>query len=245
MIIGQKITELHERGFCVLKAHFPKPLVEACREAFWPTLLDYLDTHYDRPNRGPNRHYLPAPFEPPYYAPEFFFDNDVLSMIRGVMDDRAVADQWGCDVPLQGSEYQQFHADYQHPLFAEAPELSLPPYILNASFGLVQISSANGPIEIAPGTHRISRNEAVRAIESTKIETESIYLEIGDVLIRHPWALHRGTPNKTAVPRPLMTVRYVRRWYTDSSRDVNSIPLAVWRSLTLEQQAAMRFPLGE
>jgi len=55
-------------------------------------------------------------------------------------------------------------------------------------------------------------------------------------------ALHRGTPNRTGTPRALVTVRYVRRWYTDSSREVNSIPRVVWEALTPEQRSAMRFP---
>ena len=29
----------------------------------------------------------------------------------------------GGDVPLKGSDYQGFHADYQRPLFAEAPDM--------------------------------------------------------------------------------------------------------------------------
>ena len=49
-----------------------------------------------------------------------------------------VADQWGCDVPLRGSDLQGIHVDYQRPLFAEAPELVLPPYMLTVSFGLVR-----------------------------------------------------------------------------------------------------------
>jgi ectoine hydroxylase-related dioxygenase (phytanoyl-CoA dioxygenase family) len=72
-----------------------------------------------------------------------------------------------------------------------------------------------------------------------------VTLNIGDVLIRHPWALHRGTPNVTQTPRPFVTIRYVRRWYADSSRDVSSIPLSLWQSFTPEQQAIMRFPIGE
>jgi ectoine hydroxylase-related dioxygenase (phytanoyl-CoA dioxygenase family) len=71
---------------------------------------------------------------------------------------------------------------------------------------------------------------------------QPVILDIGDVLIRHPWTLHRGTPNVTDTPRPLLTIRYVRRWYADYSRDVNSIPLAVWQSLTPEQREVMRFP---
>ncbi len=68
-------------------------------------------------------------------------------------------------------------------------------------------------------------------------------LEIGDVLIRHPWAVHRGTPNNTAIPRAFATIRYVRRWYVDDSRDVNPIDGRTWRSLSPEQQCSMRFPL--
>ena len=74
---------------------------------------------------------------------------------------------------------------------------------------------------------------------------QAVPLEIGDVLVRHPLALHRGTPNTTDTPRALVTVRYVRRWYADASREVNSIPLDVWQSLTPEQQSLMRFPIEE
>jgi hypothetical protein len=245
MIVRQKIAELQHRGFCVLRAHFPTPLIDACRNAFWPKLLEYLDSHGESPNRGPNRHFLPMPSDPPCFAPEFFFDAGVLSVVRGAMDDRVVADQWGCDLPLRGSDYQQFHADYQRPLFAESPDLPLPPYMLTASFGLVRITAENGPIDIAPGTHRMPRNEALRSVESGETEIEAVALEVGDVLIRHPWALHRGTPNTTAIPRPLVTIRYVRRWYADNSREVNPIPHALWESLAPEEQSTLRFPVGD
>jgi ectoine hydroxylase-related dioxygenase (phytanoyl-CoA dioxygenase family) len=182
-------------------------------------------------------------FEPPCFAPEFFFDGEVLGIVRGLMDDGVVADQWGCDVALQGSDYQGIHVDYQRPLFSELPDLSLPIYMLVVSFGLGPITAGDGPIEIAPGTHDMPRNEALRAVESGEIEMQSVPLGIGDVLVRHPWALHRGSPNTTDTPRALVSIRYVRRWYTDNSREVNSLPHAVWESLTFEQQSLMRFPV--
>lgn len=239
---GDKIAELQENGFCVLKAHFAKSLVQSCRAAFWPVLQHYLEENRDQPNRGDHRHFLAMPFDPPCFAPEFFFDANILGIVHVVTDKRAVADQWGCDIPLQGSTYQQPHVDYKHPLFAERPDLSLPTYMLVASFGLIDISPEHGPIEIAPGTHRMPRNEALRSVAAGEIELQPVTLDLGDVLIRHPWALHRGTPNVTDTPRPLVTIRYVRRWYADNSRDVNTIPHAVWRSLTPEQQEMMRFP---
>jgi len=221
----------------------PKGVIDSCREAFWPILLQYLESHGQEPNRGPHRHFLPMPFEPACFAPEFFFNPEVLGVIRSVLGSRIVADQWGCDVPVQGSEYQQFHVDYQRPLFEEVPDLTLPPYILTASFGLIPIAAAQGPIEIAPGTHRMTRATAVRSVESGECSVRACLLDIGDVLIRHPWALHRGTPNRTGIPRPLVTIRYVRSWYADNSRSVNPIPAVLWRSLTEEQRSAMRFPI--
>jgi hypothetical protein len=245
MRIQDKIIEIQDRGYCILNEHFASPLIDACRDAFWPSLMAYLKIHGNEPNRGPHRSFLPMPFEPPCFAPEFFFDPDVLNIVRGLMGDRVVADQWGCDVSLRGSNYQDVHVDYQRPLFDEAPDLSLPSYVLIVSFGLVRITLENGPIEIAPGTNRMPRREALRAVEAGKIGMQAVPLEIGDVLIRHPWALHRGSPNTTDTPRALASIRYVRRWYADNSREVSLLPRAVWESLTPEQQSVMRFPVGD
>jgi len=240
--IDDTLGEVRDKGYCVLREHFARLLIDACRSAFWPALLAYLETH--EPNRVPHRHFLPMPFHPPCFAPGFFFDHEVLRIVRSVMDDRIVADQWGCDVPLRGSEYQSLHVDYQRPLFSEVPDLALPAYALAVSFGLVPITTENGPIELAPGTHRMPRKEAFRAVEAGDIGMQPVPLEIGDVLIRHPWVLHRGSPNRTGVPRALVSIRYVRRWYADSSREVELLPRAVWDSLTPEQQQVMRFPVA-
>ena len=175
-----KITELQERGFCILRDHFSKHLIDKCQKAFFPILADHLKTHSGQPNRGPHRHFLAMPFKPPCFTSELFFDPDVLTIIRSVMDERAVADQWGCDVPLRGSENQDAHADFQRPLFPECPDLPLPTYILVVSFGLTKITGAHGPIEIAPGSHRIPRNEALCGVQSAKIAMQSVPLDVGD-----------------------------------------------------------------
>jgi hypothetical protein len=150
------------------------------------------------------------PFDAPCFTPEFFFDADVLSIVRSLMEGRVVADQWGCDAALQGSGYQGIHVDYRHPLFAELPDLPLPVYMLLVSFGLEPITLIDGPIEIAPGTHDMPRSQALHAAQSGEIKMEPIEMEVGDVLIRHPWALHRGSPNVSIAPRALVSIRYVR-----------------------------------
>ncbi len=94
--------------------------------------------------------------------------------------------------------------------------------MLVVRLGLVPITVENGPIEIAPGTHRLPRQETLRAVDIASRIAQS----------------HRHSP-------ALVSIRYVRRWYGDDSRDVHSIPRAVWTSLTSEQQRLLRFPLGD
>src|SRR5689334_4010137 len=115
MTTAAKLSDLQERGFCVLRRHLPTHLIEVCRDSFWPVLAAYLGKH--QPNRGLNRYFLPMPFSAGCFDARFFFDANVLSIVRSCMGERIVADQWGCDVPLRGSDYQDVHIDYQRPLF--------------------------------------------------------------------------------------------------------------------------------
>jgi hypothetical protein len=160
------------------------------------------------------------PFDPPCFAPDFFFDDAILRIVRGAMDDRIVADQWGCDVPVEGSTYQGIHVDYARPLFAEAPEIVLPPYMLVVSFGLSRMARADGPIEIAPGTHRMPRAAALRAVEAGTISLRPVELDVGDV-DQTPRGLYR--PRTRRPPR-----RFSRSAMsvvgTPRQSEVNSIP---------------------
>ena len=60
--VRRTISEIQEQGFRVLRGHLPSGLVNACREAFWPRLLAHLEGD-PTANRGPQRYFLPMPFE--------------------------------------------------------------------------------------------------------------------------------------------------------------------------------------
>jgi hypothetical protein len=64
-----------------------------------------------KPNRGTHRHFLATPFNPLCFAPEFFFDSEILNIVRRVMDERVVADQSGCDVSAFGSKNRNIQMD--------------------------------------------------------------------------------------------------------------------------------------
>jgi ectoine hydroxylase-related dioxygenase (phytanoyl-CoA dioxygenase family) len=62
--------------------------------------------------------------------------------------------------------------------------------MLAMSFGLVPITAENGAVEIVACTQRIARNEDLQQIASRILTPRTVPLEIGDILLRHPWALH-------------------------------------------------------
>lgn len=90
---AEKIEELNKNGYCILKNHFESSLVDSCKLAFLPTLAAYLQRNEHLSNRGANRHFLPMPFEPPCFAPEFFFNETILKILKTVMGEKIVADQ--------------------------------------------------------------------------------------------------------------------------------------------------------
>src|SRR5699024_3515234 len=87
-----------------------------------------------------------------------------------------------------------------------------PPYQLAVNFPLVDVTDANGPMEYAPATHMLSKAEGMRRIESDETPLVRAYMNRGDVMIRDVRHIHRGTPNTTGVPRPMVVIGYSRRW---------------------------------
>src|SRR4051812_20368741 len=97
--LADKVEEFQKDGYCILKEQFATSLIDNCRAAFSPIFKTYLDSNEHLPNRGTKRYYLPMPFEPPCFALEFFFDPEILAIVKRLMGDRIIVDQWGCDVP--------------------------------------------------------------------------------------------------------------------------------------------------
>ena len=83
---------------------------------------------------------------------------------------------------------------------------------LAVNFPLVDCRPENGPLEITPSTHLLDKDEALRRIESGDIVLEQVLMNRGDVLIRDVRHIHRGSPNHTDQPRPMVVLGYSRRW---------------------------------
>jgi ectoine hydroxylase-related dioxygenase (phytanoyl-CoA dioxygenase family) len=197
-------------GFCILPQHFPASILRRWHEAFQPLLDAHLAREGHVKNRGANRYYVTLPFMEPFADPRIFEDDDVLAIVEKLVGADFPMCQLATDTPLEGSDYQEIHRDTP-PLFPETGQ-ETPMYQLAVNFPLVDVTLENGPFEVARGTHMMSKAEGLRRLAAGEVQLEPITMQLGDVMIRDVRGLHRGTPNRTGIPRPMVVIGYNRKW---------------------------------
>ncbi len=204
------IQDAKRDGFVVLRNHFSREKLQGWVEHFPPLLAEQMQLEEDSPNRGAQRFYVTLPFTAPYADPSIYEDEDVLAIVEGLAGKDYVMCQLATDTPLLGSDYQELHRDTP-PLFPEW-ELETPSFQLAVNFPLVDVTPEMGPFEVARGTHKVSKAEAFRMLDAGEVKLEAICLALGDVMVRDVRGIHRGTPNRTETPRPMVVIGYSRKW---------------------------------
>lgn len=236
--IEQFTKEVKRDGLCVLREHFPKEKLLKWCESFAPLLTEHIKQQSELENRGKARYYVTLPFENTFADEEIFADADILSIVENLIGKDFTMCQLATDTPLYGSEYQEIHRDAP-PLFPEL-EQETPAFQLAVNFPLVDVSVENGAFEVARGTHLLTKEEGLKMIESGETKIEPITMNLGDVMIRDVRGLHRGTPNLTDEPRPMVVVGYSRRWLFRPEVSID-IPKSAWTDLSPEARKMLRF----
>lgn len=202
--------EVRETSATLLRGLFPVETIDAWKAAFQPLLEAAMAREGDDPNRGAGRYYVTLPFTG-IWADPAIIDNDVImAIVAELVGDDGVMCQLATDTPVRGSDYQDLHRDTQL-LFPETGA-ETPPYQLAVNFPLVDVTAANGPMEMAAGTHMLPKAEGMRRIESGETPLTPVTMNRGDVMIRDVRHIHRGTPNLSDAPRPMVVIGYSRRW---------------------------------
>lgn len=225
-------------SYAILPRHFPQATIDAWREAFAPLLQTHIAREGDLQNRGTARYYVTLPFEGVFADPAIFEDADVLAVVELLAGKEFVMCQLASDTPLRGSQDQDLHRDTP-PLFPEWG-METPPFQLAVNFPLVDVTRENGPMEVAPGTHMMEKNDALARIAAGEIPLEPILMDAGDVLIRDVRSIHRGTPNGSAEARPMIVIGYSRRWLMRPEVSIQ-IPRATYERLSPQARAMLRF----
>jgi hypothetical protein len=98
---------------------------------------------------------------------------------------------------LPGSVAQHYHSDG---LYTEE--------FLICNVAVVDTDLDNGAIDVLPGTHRRFYKFWRYAVERKYRLTTRVPLRCGDVILRKSTVWHRGMPNHTATPRPMMAITF-------------------------------------
>jgi ectoine hydroxylase-related dioxygenase (phytanoyl-CoA dioxygenase family) len=225
-------------GFCVLPEHFSAQKLDRWRQSFLPLLERHISREGHLQNRGPARYYVTLPFSDPFADPSIYEDDDVLAVVEELVGADAVMCQLATDTPLLGSTTQDIHRDAL-PLFPETGG-ETPPFQLAVNFPLVEVTMENGPFELARGTHMMSKEEGLSRLERGEVTLEPITMKLGDVMIRDVRGLHRGTPNHTDEPRPMVVIGYSRRWLFRPEVSIH-IPRSILPELSTRARHLLRF----
>jgi len=239
--IAEHAARVRRIGYTVLERQLPVDAVATIAVAFEPIYQDHLEEIRTKPNRGPMRHYIQLPFEPPFYQNSIHGNDGIIAVVRRLIGDDADMVQFATDTPTQGSIFQDWHGDVPA-LFPEEPEHVPPPAIITVNFAMVDVNEENGPVEMADGTHLLPRPEALERIEMGEMPLRKLLLKVGDVLVRDPRCVHRGTPNTTDMPRPVAVFSFERAWYRlISLNHYNPVRRDFYKTLSeLEQQVLKR-----
>jgi Phytanoyl-CoA dioxygenase (PhyH) len=238
------------KGYVIIEDVFDAAQLATLKARFGELLDAYIEK--TDPNRGASRYGMPLPFEEPFASTTLVANPIILQVIRSILGDDVVCSFFASDTALSGSQYQQAHSDVT-PLFPE-DNISLPPFCYVVNIPLVDFRPDNGPTEIWPyGTHLVGDPRVVPSPDFTRIKElresplgrfteeemtpQQMITSAGSVVLRDIRMWHRGTPNRSREPRPMMTMVYNRPWY---NHGVVEIAESEFESLPSEVRTVFR-----
>lgn len=234
--IDELAAQVNRDGICVIPGLFPLSMIDS-----WLASAEELRARRAKiegglAGREKARYYMTLPWCEPFADTGVFAHCVITQVISAIFKQQFSMVQLGADFPLRGSDYQEIHRDHS-PLFGEGTVSPL--YALAVNFPLVDVGEENGPFQMARGTHLLDKQDGLRKIASGEIPIESFHMERGDVIIRTPLALHRGTPNNTDQWRPMIVMGYVMNWLSTDNVAMN-IPSSYYNSLPAHLQKMLR-----
>ena len=233
-------AEVKQDGYTILRDFIPIDVINNMAESFQPLLDKRIQS--SPPDRGPGRYYITVPFIEPFANETIFGHPILISILEDIVGKDFVMCQLASDTPVNGSQYQTIHRDAEGLFFDHSGDYAeTPAYQLAVNFPLCDIETADiGPLEISKNTHLLNSHEQDELISAEAVKLDALMMKKGDVLIRDVRCLHRGTPNLTTQPRPMMVIGYSRKWLRRPEVGLD-IPQSIYDSLNEKSRFMVRF----
>ncbi len=201
---------LETEGIIARKGAFSPEWVHELREDIDAAFEEARSRDGGAVGRGPNRWYVEIHPE----ALRGFVDLVDHPWVRTVCETILGPDyqivEVGFDTPFPGAKIQPWHRDFPSP-----PETWDGGRLTSLAFNLTTVDTTDemGPFEIAPGTQwergeTFDHEQFPPESEYPRYEAlaERKYPQVGDISARSALTIHRGTPNRSEVPRPVLVL---------------------------------------
>jgi ectoine hydroxylase-related dioxygenase (phytanoyl-CoA dioxygenase family) len=124
-------------------------------------------------------------------------ERGIIDLIRQLHPNVLRMPNVGCNYNLPGSRMQHYHID--RPFTRE---------FMIANIAVVDTVIENGAIDVVPGTHKRFYKYTQFVLERPYRNSSRVPLNQGDILVRSSNVWHRGMPNRTSVPRPMLSLTW-------------------------------------
>lgn len=242
-----KLAELKMMGFTIFEGLLPVETIDRIRDAFDPLLdelrqkTQHMDPEWPKPQRQASvlactdqrlivngqlqelkRYSMHVPWEQPFADPGIYEHPVLLAFLDryfGTPDYRLNC--YHSNVPDPGAPYQEWHRDI--PLLEPHVGLQFAPQVV-ARFPLVDTTEENGSFEAMPSTQYIAHPELHGRYHDI-LEAggfpkgHRINVKKGTLYIQDPRLIHRGTPNRSAQPRPELVFCFCQSWFIEVDVD--------------------------
>ena len=225
MLCNKTIEHASQRfrsdGALIIEDILDPVIIAEARREFTKSYSRYLDgsEHEDALMVGGRRLTITIDLRPPFDNPQLFANLYLLPILSAALDDDFVIGAYGVVCSLPSAPSQHRHCDGGTLFPNSGIDRLLPAAAITVGIPLLEMNEVHGTTALWLGTHRdVSRSNALRdASQSCTFEAEATepVVREGSCILWDFRLVHGGTPNRSAVPRPLLYLTYCRPWFLD------------------------------
>jgi hypothetical protein len=208
--LQSEVEELYTRGFTLCRGAFSREWVAGMEQDIWRVFEQARARPGGAVPRGPQRWYVEMHPEQMRGFVDLVTHPWVQGLCEAVLGPDYEIVEIGFDIPFPGAELQVWHRD-----FPSTPETWQDRRLTSLAFNLTAVDTVPemGPFEISPGTQWEEGRSFQQGMfpdpsEFSRYESqiERLIPQMGDITARSALTIHRGTPNRSGLPRPWLVL---------------------------------------
>jgi ectoine hydroxylase-related dioxygenase (phytanoyl-CoA dioxygenase family) len=226
---------MRTEGVLILDDIVSPALIVQARQVFFAKYDRYLDgkKHDDALDVGNRRPMITVDLEPPFDHRELLANSWLCPVLSAAFENNFILSAYGVVCSLPSAPSQHIHQDGGDLFPQAALNRLLPITAVTVAFPLREMNEVHGTTALWPGSHRHETPVSAETPDEPHVEEGSCVL--WDYRLQHC-----GTPNRSTIPRPLLTMTYCRPWFIDHKNYQKQAPLRAPKGFMAELPEDLR-----